>query len=262
MKFYILTDLEGPCLVNRWEQTRVDEVTPDKQLAMTMLTGEVNATVDGIRDVDPTAEVVVWDGHGNGGIDATQFHPQAWLIARGGRIRAPYCLDETFDGLLFVGQHAMAGTPEAPLAHTYSSKTVEYYQLNGHKLGEFGCRAVMAGTFGVPTIFCSGDDKACLEARALVPDIRTAETKLGLAIEQAIHRPVAQVRADIRAAAAEAVRSRKDIAPVVWPGPYHMEARVLPDCSPDGYLGYGNWVRKLDDRTVEATVDDICALWI
>lgn len=67
MKIYILTDLEGPAMVSRFNQTR--EEGPQKQTAMKLLTWEVNAAIDGIRDIAPEAEIVVWDGHGNGGID-------------------------------------------------------------------------------------------------------------------------------------------------------------------------------------------------
>ena len=81
MKIYILTDLEGVAMVSRFSQTR--EEGPQKQAAMKLLTQEVNAAVDGILDVDADAEIVVWDGHGTGGIDALAFHPKAKLIARG-----------------------------------------------------------------------------------------------------------------------------------------------------------------------------------
>ena len=100
MKGYILTDLEGPAMISRFSQTREDG--PQKQAAMKLLTWEINAAVDGILEVDPEAEIVVWDGHGNGGIDVLEFHPEAKLIARG-PISPPYYLDETYDALFFVG---------------------------------------------------------------------------------------------------------------------------------------------------------------
>ena len=160
MKIYIMTDLEGPAMVSRWDQTRDYEDDPGrKRRAMRFLTREVNAAVDGIRETDPDAEVVVWDGHGSGGIDTTLFHRDAKLISRG-PIQPPYHLDFSYDALFFVGQHAMAGTPQANLCHTYSSRTIEYYKINGQPVGEFGARALMAGTMDVPTVFISGDDKA------------------------------------------------------------------------------------------------------
>ena len=53
-------------------------------------------------------------------------------------------------------------------------------ELNGVAMGEFGCRAPFAGSMGVPTLFVSGDDKMAAEARALVPEIVTAEVKVGM----------------------------------------------------------------------------------
>lgn len=263
MKVYILTDLEGPCRVSRWEQTRVSEVTPQKQIAMTMLTAEVNAAVDGVLDVDPGATVVVWDGHGSGGIDPLAFHPDASLITRGTPgLRAPYELDDSFDAFLFIGQHAMAGTPNAPLCHTYSSRSVEYYKLNGQFQGEFGCRAAMAGSLGVPTIFLSGDDKACAEATATVPEILTVETKIGLGIELAQHHPTNRVRREIRSTVAEALRRRKEIRPYVIDGPYTMESKVLEGCNVDGYLKQSPDVKQLDERTVEYRTERLFDLWI
>ena len=55
MKIYILTDLEGPAMVSRFNQTR--EEGPQKQVAMKLLTWEVNAAIDGILDVDPRADI-------------------------------------------------------------------------------------------------------------------------------------------------------------------------------------------------------------
>src|SRR5581483_6318758 len=130
MKIYIMTDLEGPAGVNRWIQTREGE-TPEKAAAMLLLTGEVNAAIEGIRDAAPEAEIVVLDGHGTGGLAFAQLHPAARSIMHGRGLRAPYGLDTSFDAVFFVGQHAMAGTPDAPLCHTYSSRHIEYYKLNG-----------------------------------------------------------------------------------------------------------------------------------
>ncbi|MCZ6677328.1 MAG: M55 family metallopeptidase [Candidatus Poribacteria bacterium] len=257
MKIYILTDLEGAAMVSRFSQTR--EEGPSKQTAMKLLTWEVNAAVDGILDVDPDAEVVVWDGHGSGGLDVLEFHSEAKLITRG-PIRPPYYLDETYDALFFVGQHAMAGTPNAPLSHTYSSRSVEYYKLNGMRIGEFGCRAVMAGSFDVPTVFISGDDKAVAEAKELVPKIYSVETKQGLGQELALHLSPQKSREAIRKTAAEACRHIDQIQPLKIDPPYEQEIRALEGQSIEGYLRRG--AVKIDDRTVVKRSDTICELFI
>jgi len=207
MKIYVITDLEGPAMVFSFDQTRLPEATERIAQAKRFLTREVNACVDGILDVDAAAEVVVLDGHGSGGIDYELFHEQAQLIA-GYRRPSFACLDETYDALFFVGQHAMAGTPAAPLAHTQSSRTIEYYRLNGELIGEFAQHAILAGTlFGVPTAFLSGDDKAVAEAQTLAPALVGVVTKVGLGLEAA--RSVSPRRAQklIRAGAAEACRT-------------------------------------------------------
>jgi D-amino peptidase len=256
MKIYIITDLEGPAMVSRWDQTR--EATPEATaLAHTLLTGEVNAAVDGILDVDPAADIVVWDGHGSGGIDVLEFHPKAKLIARG-PIKPPYFLDSSFDALFFVGQHAMAGTPNAPLCHTYSSKDIEYYKINGQLVGEFGARAIMAGTFGVPAVFVAGDDKAVAEARSMVPNLYGAVVKWGLGIELALHLSPKAAQEVVRKTAAEAAKNIHAVAPVKVDPPYEQEVRMYREESIKGYLLSG--ATQIDSRTVLLRSNNICDL--
>jgi D-aminopeptidase len=104
LKIFIVTDLEGPAGVNRWVQTREGE-TLEKTAAMRLLTGEVNAAVDGILDAAPHAEMVIWDGHGDGGLVFEAIHPKASVVMRGAGNSALQCLDSSFDALYFVGQH-------------------------------------------------------------------------------------------------------------------------------------------------------------
>jgi D-amino peptidase len=258
MRIYIITDLEGVAGVQRWQQTR--ERGPQNDQAIRLLTAEVNAAVDGILNAAPDADVVVWDGHGSGAIDIEQLHAKARFIPRG-PIAPPYFLDEGFDALFFVGQHAMAGTPDAPLSHTYSSKTIEYYKLNGILMGEFGCRAALAGSLDIPTVFISGDDKAVAEARALVPGIYGAAVKQGRGIEMAIHLSPQRARALICETAAEATRHIGDIPPFVLQPPYEQEIRVLENVDISGYRRHIG-VEQIDDRTFGLHSDNLNDLMI
>ena len=252
MRAYVLTDIEGVAGVSRWEQAGRDGDSPAKQAAMRLLTAEVNACVDGILDAEPSAEVVVWDGHGNGAIVYEELHSRARLIARG-PIAAPYFLDRGFDALYFVGQHAMAGTLNAPLCHTYSSRTIERFLLNEVPMGEFGCRAAMAGELRVPAVFVSSDDKAVAEARALVPEVVGVAVKEGLGLELALHLSPAEARTRIREGAAEATRRASGIPPVPAVPPYRLEVRYLVGQSPPTRLPPN--ARLLDDRTVVYTAE-------
>src|SRR5215208_1652664 len=75
MNWFVLTDLEGVVGAERWDQTYADG--PFRPETMAQLAREVNAAVEGIREVDSVAEVHVWDGHGPGGLNREDLHPPA-----------------------------------------------------------------------------------------------------------------------------------------------------------------------------------------
>ena len=174
MRFFILTDLEGVAGVHSFTQAR--KAGPaQKEPGRRQLAKEVNACVEGIRkEVYPDAEIDVWDGHGSGGMFPEDVVGANYIP----HTQRPYHDLSGYAAVLFVGQHAMAGTPFAPLCHTYSSLTIAYYRLNGMFVGEFGARAFLAGLQGVPVIMLAGDDKAAREAQILIPEIETAVVKL------------------------------------------------------------------------------------
>ncbi|HEV2124225.1 MAG TPA: M55 family metallopeptidase [Chloroflexota bacterium] len=258
LKIHIITDLEGAAMVFNFGQTRDNPPShPLRAEAMRILTKEINSCVDGILDVDPRADILVWDGHGSGGIWYEDVHEGA-RYTRGTTM--PWGLDETYDALFFVGQHAMAGTAAAPLAHTYSSKTIEHYKLNGGLVGEFGMRAYMAGTlFDVPVAFIAGDDKAVLEAQALVPNIVGVATKEGTGLEGAISLSPARARALIREGAQRACEQVRagEIKPVKLEPPYEWEVRYLEgqENRLDSFLRHSG-TERLDSRTAVLRTSD------
>jgi len=175
MKVYVMTDLEGVAGVMNFE----DWCNPTGRYydrAKELLTLEVNAAVDGLLAGGATA-VVVADGHGPGAIDGPRLDPRAELM-RGWPGGWPLLLDDTYDAVAWVGQHAKAGTPFAHLAHTQSCAYVDL-SVNGVSIGEFGQFALCASELGVRAIFGSGDRAFCAEAQALVPGIETVEVKRG-----------------------------------------------------------------------------------
>ncbi len=244
MKIYVMTDLEGVSGVSRWDQTGTD--TPGYPQAVRLMTAELAACVAGIQSAGPGADIWVWDGHGPGSIDVERFPRGARLLGRG-PIAPPYYLDTTFDALFFLGQHAMAGTEGGNLAHTYSSLSVERYRVNGIEMGEFGCRAALAGALGVPTVFVSGDDKMMAEARALVPGIYGAQVKIGLAPQMALHMAPEDARDLIHDVARQATLGIGAIAPYVLPGPYEQEIVIWGRTDPTSYTARG--FTQTDTRT-------------
>lgn len=220
MNYLIMTDLEGAAGVDSFRQTRTHDLA-EKGAAMKQLAREVNACVEGIQAVDSNAIVDVIDGHGTGGL-----FPEDLIGSHYVRYSDFKHELKKYAALLYVGQHAMAGTIDAPLCHTYSSLRVQYYRLNDVYIGEFAAFANYAGLNGVPTIFLAGDDKAALEAQMFIPQIETSVTKYGKGIEAAEHLQPDEACRVIREGAAQAVRRLVEIPPFArFQPPYVFEAR-------------------------------------
>jgi D-amino peptidase len=189
---FIITDLEGVAGVHRFDQASAKSQEIGK--GRRELTKELNAVIRGINDLDKGIRVHVWDGHGAGGLLRDEILPVTKYFPPS-RVDVPgYFRAERIDALAFVGQHAMSGTPGANLCHTMSHESIKHYKLNGIEVGEFGLWAAVAGELGVPTIYLSGDDKACNEAARQAPDITTTAVKTSKGLEQAIDLPDIEAR--------------------------------------------------------------------
>ena len=214
MKIYIFTDLEGVGGVHQAAaQTSPDGKYYDK--ACQLLTKEVNAAVEGAF-LGGASEVLVCDSHYFGtNIDIELLDERARL-ARGSRKKGSWgCgIDSSYAGVVFIGAHAMSGTEDATLDHTMSSGDWQNLWLNGKLLGEIGLGAYFYGDFGVPMIFVSGDDKACLEAKKLIKGIYTVETKIGAGREAAIFNPIKKVRENITEEVRKAVSNAGKFKPL------------------------------------------------
>ncbi|HNQ34923.1 MAG TPA: M55 family metallopeptidase [bacterium] len=254
MKFFILTDLEGTAGVTTWAQVLGENKEKHLQ-AQNWLTGEVNAAIEGILAVDADADIVVWDGHGNGGIILDQLRPEARFIPRG-FIRCPYGLDQGYDAMLMVAQHAKAGTPKANLCHTYSLSIYRYW-LNGEEVGEMGLRSYIAGYHKVPVILATGDDAACREAAGLIPGIETVQVKEALHQELAVTLQPARARQLIKAGAERAVRRIKEIKPVYPKPPYRFRVQGLNSTFAEQTLFNHSGFRRVDSCTIETESDDL-----
>ena len=256
MKIYMLTDMEGIAGVARWDQTGRE--TPGYAQAVRLMTEELRACVQGIQDTEAKADIWVWDAHGPGAVDVERF-PRGAKLINNRRLRPPYFLDESFDALFVLGQHAKAGTQDANLAHSYSSMSISSIRINGIELGEFGCMAALAGSLGIPTVFVSGDDKMMAEARALIPGIYGAQVKIGLGPQTALHLAPEDARALVRQVAAQAAVHVGEVAPFVLEGPpYEQEIRICGRTDPIGYLQLG--YEQLDALTFFKRADRLVDL--
>jgi D-amino peptidase len=258
VKILMITDLEGIAGVARWDQTGTDQ--PGYAQAVRLMTEELRACVAGIQDAERQAEVWVWDAHGPGSVDVERMPRGAWLINRG-PIEPPYLLDSGVDAVFFLGQHSKAGTRNGNLAHTYSSQTIASFTINGMELGEFGCRAALAGSLGIPTVFVSGDDTMAAEARALVPDIHVAQVKIGLGPQLALHMAPEDARDLVRSVASEATAHAGDIAPFVLSGPPYEQVVRTAGRSDTGHLLRSGFVQA-DGTTFVKRADRLQDLYV
>ena len=176
MKILIATDMEGITGVTTW-----DHVTPghaEYARFRKLMTQDINAAVRGAMDAGAD-EVIIADGHWNGSnILVEELDSRARLNTGS---PSPFSMmqgiDESVDGVMFVGYHARNGTPNAILDHTWSSRTVANVWLNNILTGEYGLNAAVAGHFGVPVIMVSGDQTACAQVVELLGDIEMAVVK-------------------------------------------------------------------------------------
>ncbi|MBN1671046.1 MAG: M55 family metallopeptidase [Kiritimatiellae bacterium] len=177
MRVYIQTDLEGVAGVRNFaEWTGPD--TRYYDVARGLLTQEINAAIDGLYE-GGASYVMVADSHGPGAVDILQLDPRTELMRWDWRQPWPHRLQEGFDYLIFVGQHAKSRTPLSNMTHTGNTGVLER-SVNGVAIGEFGQLALCASELGIRTIFGSGELAFTEEASALVPGIETVSVKRGL----------------------------------------------------------------------------------
>ncbi len=256
MKFYLMTDLEGVAGVYQWEN-RDDASLENHERRIRQrrwLAEEVNAAVDGFF-AGGAAEVIVNDGHGAGyTIDLEAADPRARYIT--GRERPfwlPY-LDASCAATGIVGGHARASTPGANLFHTMST-AVREWSFNGLAVGEMGLQALIAGHYGVPFVFCSGDWFACREMEQLVPGCVTVPVKCGLSRLSAITCAPAKARDLIRRGAEAAMGRVGKVEPLRLTSPVlFREVREKPSFDPEQPPPHS---RVLDCRTREIEGTDI-----
>ena len=228
LKIYINTDLEGISGVYKFAQTR-EKDTPLNIQACEYFMEDLAAVIQGLRDAGAT-EIVVLDGHGTQAVIPQMMHPGATYITGKPRPGAGNLtgLDESFDGMIFVGFHAMMGTPDGVLNHTQSSRPENRYWYNDRESGELAQNALIAGHFGVPPIMVTGDEATCREARQFFgDDFVTVAVKRGLSREAAELYPFEQTRKALYDGAKNAIASLPNAKPYVIDLPIKAKKQYL-----------------------------------
>jgi D-amino peptidase len=227
MRVFISADMEGVTGV-----VHADELTKghaDWERARTWMTHDVIAAAEGAMAAGAT-EVLVTDGHA--GMRNLVFDelPAGVVAHRGPASGRTMCqvegLDESFDCVLLVGYHAMAGS-EGLLSHTWHGGMITQFRLNGRPVGESAITASVAGHHGVPVVLAVGDQYLATEAEQFVPGIHTVIVKETTGVQNARCRPAAETLPEIRDAAERAVRGRAAVSPAITENPVRIELDLV-----------------------------------
>ncbi len=247
MKLFIAVDREGVSGVVAEQDT--DREGRAAEAAMRLMRADLDAALEGCLAAG-AGEIVVCDAHDDGRSLSAEGLPAGVSLMAGSP--APYSmlqgLDAGCDGALFVGYHARAGVAGAVLEHTWNYKVFSV-TVGDLELGEFGIGALLAGHFGVPTLYASGDDKLAAEAEALVPGVVTTVVKRGITRLAAELLPVEEAQARIRRDVERAVRAADKPQPLAWSGePLRLTFARVEFCDKAAFCP---GVRRLDGRTLE-----------
>jgi D-amino peptidase len=251
---FLITDAEGVAGVCRQDQT-----DPKDQEMRQLLTGEINAAVDGLYE-GGAGEVIVWDGHdGSQTLSALTIHPRSKLII--GDLGVTMTLERNYAAIGFVGQHARANRKGGILAHSYSSLGIQTMLMNGKPVGEIETRAALAGAFNTPVIFLSGDQAAAEDLRAVVPNAELAVVKEGFSnyVCQTLSAPAAQNL--IHERARSGMQKLAEIKPYKIEGPVtiQIEYTTRNALSVDAHLRQGAEI--IDARTIRYSGKDFLEAW-
>jgi len=268
MKVLISADMEGVCGVSSWVHVTPPEYggtpssTVEYERARQRLTKETNAAVEGALEGGAT-EVIVNDAHnGMRNLIAEELHPEVRFITGSDKTWGMMQgIEEVHGGIAFyIGYHARAGTPGAPLAHTWTGYLLDV-RFDGRSTGEYGINAAIAGHFDTPVALVTGDEKAVAQTKAFLgQDIQSVVVKTGYSSTSALHLHPERAQALIRKGAEAAVRNAGEVRPWTLPKDCAAELEFDHPSRADACL-YHPGVTRVADRTVRFVPGDGACLF-
>jgi len=227
LKVYISVDMEGITDVIKWDEVEQDGKDYDRYRKL--MTAEANAAIEGAFDAGANV-VIVRDSHNSAcNIIPEDLNEKALLIRgwSGGPLMMMEGIDDSFDAAICVGYHAQIGTKDAVLGHTVTSRLFEV-RLNDQNISELGLNAAIAGFFGVPVVFASGDRAMVNQAKELLGQREYVIVKEGIGeAARNIHPKLAQKL--IKDSVKKAVQQREQYEPFILTPPYTMELKFVAE---------------------------------
>jgi len=228
MKVFIQFDFEGVAgfVIRDNVDRNIPTVLERVRRLMKVATAEVSAAAEGAF-AGGAAEVTIWDSHGKGDtLLVEELSENARLIT--GEYRKAHWLP-FFDGCdvgIYIGGHAMDGTPAAVTPHTKVS-------VNGVYYGEVGMFINCCGGRNVPVVLVSGDTAVQREIRAQNPDGEFVVTKeaIGPTLARTITPKLSCKR--IFEAAKRGVENHARIKPFRIKPPFRINTPLINPLPPD-----------------------------
>jgi len=254
-KVFISVDMEGITGVVQPAQLGPDGF--EYQRAREWMTGEVNAAISGIRSAGP-ADIVVADSHGNGQSLLIDKLPDDVQIVRGfpRPLEMMQGIDESFAAAVFIGYHASEWTANAVRGHTISSARLLGVKLNGAEVSEGIYNAALAGQFGVPVAFVSGDRLAVTQLQKSVAGVEGAIVKEPLGYHSAMTLTPARGQAMIKDGVARAMSKLSSMQPYRVRTPIDLEVgfKLTIDAERAAFVP---GLARLDAHSVKGTFTDM-----
>ncbi len=253
LKLFISVDMEG---IGGIGTSKMTSGGKDYDTGRKLMTDEVNAVVAAIFETGP-ATIVVNDSHGDmQNLLHTQLDPRVEYIQSNikplGMVQG---LDSSFDGVIFIGYHAMAGTENGFLAHT-GSGSVKGLWINGTEVGEGGLNTFFAGSVGVPVILASGDKTFGEEIKKLIPSAHTVTTKeaIGGSAAKLLHPDV--VKKALQSETKAALKDLKSAKPQPVQNPIEFVLKVDAPTRADVAMGIPG-MKRIDGYTISYQAKDM-----
>jgi len=255
LKIYISADMEGVVGAVTGEQLGPGGF--EYQRFREFMTAEVNAAIDAARAAGAT-EFVISDSHGNGQNLLIDKLPDDVTVIRSWprELSMMAGIDESFDGVIFIGYHASTANTRGVRAHTMSSANITSLRLNGMEMTEGSMAAAAAGHFGVPVIMVSGDDVAVAENQVLIGDIEGAVVKWAKGFHSAETLTPEAAYEVIRTRTMSAINRIEEFQPYILSTPIELEL-TLKNYTPVELLGYLPNVERINSHTIRFTGEDI-----
>jgi D-amino peptidase len=257
-KVYISVDIEG--VAGLVDSSQVSSAEREYAFGRKLMIAETNAAIAAAFEAGAT-EVLVNDSHGSQiNLLPDQIDRRAVLITGqpkpAGMMQG---LDETFAAVIFIGYHAQASTTDGVYDHTYSSN-LKSVRLNGREVGEYGLNAALAGHYGVPVVFLSGDRAVAEQVRAFVPGIEALAVKEGIGRSAARTMHPDEAREKIAVGVKAALARRNQIQPVRLSKPVTLEVELATSAQADSAMMVPG-MKRISGRVVSYTAPDMAVAY-